>query len=82
MFRIYTEDTNRDVILGILDSRFPAYTLLGAEGAWKGQRERSLVIEIANADRAQVTAAAQEIKTANKQQAVMVTYEPVEVALV
>jgi len=47
LYRICTENKNYPAILDQLDSRFPnGYTIINANGAWQGQREKSLIIEI------------------------------------
>jgi len=47
LYRVYTENKNYPDILDYLDKQFPdGYTVLHADGAWQGQREKSLVVEI------------------------------------
>ena len=72
MFRILTEDKNRDGILAILDSYVDGYTLFYGAGAWKGVRELSVSIDIIGAERSTVYAIAEEIKQANAQESVLV----------
>jgi hypothetical protein len=73
MYRILTQDVNEEDIRDILDARFDAYTLLPAEGVWKRQPEKSLVIEVdCKACGEQVRDAALAIKANNKQEAVLV----------
>lgn len=48
LYRICTENKNYTKILDYLDKHFPdGYTIINANGAWQGIREKSLVIEIA-----------------------------------
>ena len=77
MFRILTEDKNRDGILGILDSHVDGYTVTSTQGSWKGQRENSLAIDLIDTPRETVFAIAQAIKVANKQESVLVYEVPV-----
>jgi len=47
LYRVCTENKNYPDILDYLDKHFPdGYTVIHANGAWQGQREKSLVIEI------------------------------------
>lgn len=73
-FRIYTEDTNKDKIERILSNHFDGFTIYKAEGFWRLQKEKTLIIEILGssdiADR--VNSAAKEIKEENNQEAVLV----------
>jgi hypothetical protein len=77
MIRLYTEDVNRAGIESILDTDFPTgYTVIPAQGHWQGVSEPSLVVELATASQAEAVHAAEEIKTANKQESVMVANDP------
>ena len=75
LYRVCTENKNYPNILDYLDEHFPdGYTVIHANGAWQGQREKSLVIEIADIS---VTAPHIDhlcywLKKHNNQQAVMV----------
>jgi hypothetical protein len=47
LYRVCTENKNYPGILNYLDEHFPdGYTVINANGAWQGIREKSLVIEI------------------------------------
>lgn len=47
LYRVCTENKNYSDILDYLDKHFPdGYTVIHANGAWQGKREKSLVIEI------------------------------------
>jgi len=78
MFRIFTEDTGRDKIALVMDTHFPSYTMYPAEGVWKGEHGKSLVLEVLSAPsdikviQTNVEMAAQEIKMLNHQKAVLV----------
>ena len=68
MFRILTEDKNRDGILGILGSHVDGYTVTSTQGSWKGQRENSLAIDLIDVPREIVEKIAQVIKLENQQE--------------
>jgi len=65
---------NRDKVEAIVSSCVEGFTILEATGYWKGQREASLVIEIAGGNKVHfvVQAIASRIKQVNKQEAVLV----------
>jgi len=47
LHRICTENKNYEAILDRLDMQFPGgYTIINANGAWQGKREKSLIIEV------------------------------------
>ena len=47
LHRIFTENKNYAAITDRLDIQFPGgYTIINANGAWQGQCEKSLIIEI------------------------------------
>ena len=80
MYRILTERKNVEAIRRILDERFESYTILDAEGCWRGQHESAIVIELASTEAwsdqygNDVHEAAREIKELNGQEAVLVQY--------
>ena len=47
IYKLYTEDKNRDKIIEIVSNYFDGFTVYPATGLYKGQKEASLVIEIA-----------------------------------
>lgn len=84
VYRIYTEDVNREEIKALADETLPAYTLFNGEGRWRGVSENSIMLEyidfgelfLSEKDTESVIKGlARSIKTANKQQAVLVTIE-------
>ena len=77
MFRILTEDKNRDGILGILDSHVDGYTVTSTQGSWKGQRENSLAIDLIDVPRETVEKIARVIKWENQQESVLILEVPV-----
>ena len=82
LYRIHTEDKNRERIAQIVGAAFDAWTLLNAEGVWKGQSEHSLVIEVYTESEWMVKAVALQIKEANNQEAVLVSEQEVKETLI
>lgn len=85
LYRICTENLNYNDILDYLDEHFPdGYTVIHANGAWQGQREKSLVIEItrptAGSD-VEIGHLAYWLKKHNNQQAVMLQIVGVNVQI-
>jgi len=87
IYRIYTEDLNRDKVLALVGEHFVAYTVLTGTGAWEDKLEDSLVIEIiqdTEADQilqaidSSVFLLAARIKNMNRQDSVLVTKQPIE----
>lgn len=83
MFRICTEDTNREGIAQILDQWFESWSMWPGKGSWKGTRERSLLIEwvvpateLPGVARVKAKQVAREIGYRNKQEAVLVQEIP------
>jgi len=78
LYRILTEDKNRETITGIVSAAFDGFTLIPATGYWKGKPESSLIIEIdsfGDSDAGpKVLRLAEDIRQANNQQAVLVQY--------
>lgn len=72
--RIYTEDVNRECIIGILDAALNGYTIIPAIGRYNGVSENSLVIEIFDLDHRSLIALASRIGEANSQESVAVMY--------
>lgn len=74
LFRIFTEDKNRDALRFGIAERFDAFTLLDAWGFWKGEPEKSLVIEIVGDPEIEATVRelALWIKRTNEQEAVLI----------
>lgn len=72
MYRILTEDKNRESIFRILDAAVDGYTVTPALGSWKGQREASLAIDFIDTPESTVTKIAEDIKAENEQESVLV----------
>lgn len=81
LFRIYTEDFNREDIERIILNRVDSYTIIPAIGYWQDTKEESLIIEIIDSNECClpiVKAIARDIKTSNKQQSVLITISDIE----
>ena len=75
LYRICTENKNYQAIQLALDAQFPSgYTIISANGAWHGEHEKSLVIEIVStlSPNKQIEKFCYWLKKNNNQQAVMV----------
>jgi hypothetical protein len=72
VYRMYTEDVNRNRIISVLNNHFDGYTIIPTIGAWRGQLEDSLLIEVFNTTKDVVLDAATEIARVNNQEAVAV----------
>jgi hypothetical protein len=70
-YRLYTE---RFANLGEIASRhFDGFTIVDSVGYWKGQREDSAIIEVVTDAPHKIGELAEDIRTTNHQQAVLVT---------
>lgn len=76
LYRIYTEDVNRDRIERICLEELTGFTITTGTGYWNGHREKCAVIDVLgrepDSDRDAVLRAAGKIKKANKQESVIV----------
>lgn len=77
LYRILTEDKNREGIVDIIKIRFAGFTLIPAIGYWQGIKENSLIIEIEietllKYHENSIHEIARQIKVLNNQQVVMV----------
>ena len=76
LYRILTENKNRQVVEDIVSAEFPGFTIIEAMGYWNGVRELSLIIEIdtdGNEFKGMtVTRIAEMIKRHNQQESVMI----------
>lgn len=87
LHRLYMEDKNQAEILAMLRTYFDAYTLLSAQGIWKGTVENTLVIEIISDEAPAIAdmklrAIAEMIKQVNKQDCILYTRQAVESELI
>ena len=72
MYRILTEDVNRESIYSILDSHVDGYTVTPSIGSWRGVRENSLAIDLVGAPRGTVEHVAEHIRLKNAQESVLI----------
>lgn len=72
MYRILTEDVNRETIYSILDSYVDGYTVTPSIGSWRGVRENSLAIDFVGVSANKVVAMAEAIRAANDQESVLI----------
>jgi hypothetical protein len=74
VYRLFTEDKNHKDIEKIVSRYFDGFTIIPALGYWKGERERSLIIEISSEtdEESQIRQLASEIKLYNHQQSVLI----------
>lgn len=79
IYRIYTEDKNRNKLEKIVATYFHGFTLIPSTGYWEGAKEESLIIEVVGINEdTKIRQCAEAIKAVNEQQAVLVTCTPVE----
>jgi hypothetical protein len=73
LYKIYTEDVNREAIEALVQDKFDSFTVQFSTGYYKNQQEKSLTIEIlARADAVgTVRKLARAIKVENQQDAVL-----------
>jgi hypothetical protein len=76
LYEIMTEDTGRENITRALDASFPGYTLIPTIGRWEGVTEPSIMAQIETDNGQAVRQCAEQIREANKQQAVLVEAIP------
>lgn len=80
-YKLYTEDKNIQGIMDLLDQYFSGYTLIpGNIGVYKGQTEKSLVIDIVTdlSMEEKVRELARDIVRVNIQASVLMTKEYIE----
>lgn len=84
LYRIYTEDINRETITDLVLEAFSSFTLLTGTGFYVNVTEPTLVVEIvAHANQyANVKGIASKIRDYNKQESVLVTKSTIESELV
>ena len=74
LYRILTEDKDREKVIQLVSEVSGGFTLIEAQGYWKGVAEKSIVIEIDNDDITDVDIKelAEKIRHANNQECVLV----------
>lgn len=81
-FTIHTENKNQQWIENLLSVGFDGFTIVKADGFWKGTKEKSLEIIIYTDNAYLIRAIADRIKHHNKQEAVLVTETDCRIELV
>jgi hypothetical protein len=71
VYRLYTEDVNREEILRLAGERFESFTLQPTEGYYGGRKEASVVIEIVQAEEDRIRDLANAIRRLNGQKSVL-----------
>jgi len=86
LYRIYTEDINRENIIGLVAEQFSNFTIIKGDGHWGDQQEKSLIVEIITVqgdDVAKIVKGiAAKIRDYNKQDAVLVTAQLIDSELI
>jgi hypothetical protein len=72
VYRIYTEDLNRGEVIRLTGKRFESFTLHPTTGYYRGRAEKSIVLEIVEAQRKEVSALANDIRRLNGQKSVLI----------
>ena len=72
VYRIYTEDFNRSKIIRLASKTFDSFTLQPTTGFYRGKPEKSIVLEIVEAQQSEVTALANAIRRLNGQKSVLI----------
>src|SRR3954470_19487635 len=69
--RLYTEQKNTRVITRLLNEQFDSFTLQGVTGYYKGNSEKSIVVEIVGAKPSSIRKVAARIKKMNGQKSIL-----------
>jgi hypothetical protein len=72
VYRIYTEDADRESVVKAVSERFESFTLHSTTGYFKGQAEKSIVIEIVEAHEEAINEIARAIRAISGQKTVLV----------
>jgi hypothetical protein len=72
VYRIYTEDLNRSKIIRLASKTFDSFTRHPTTGYYRGKPEKSIVLEIVEAQQSEVTALANAIRRLNGQKSVLI----------
>ena len=72
VYRVYTEELNRDEIIRLTAKQFETFTLQPTTGYTQGKPGRSMVLEFVDARKKDVAALAKSIRRLNGQKSVLV----------
>lgn len=80
IYRIYTENVGRRQVAELVSKYFKGFTILDATGYYKGQAERSMVIELMASDHQShvIRFLSKVIAQKHNQECVLVTEAPVK----
>ena len=84
LYRIYTENKNKELVEQVVSEYFDGFTIIESIGYWKSTKESSLIIEIIclPKDDLKIYRLAEDIKLLNHQTSVLVTCANVDSQLV
>ena len=72
VYRVYTEESNRDEIIRLTAKQFETFTLQPTTVYTQGKPERSMVLEFVDTRKKDVAALARDIRRPNGQKSVLV----------
>ncbi len=82
LYRILTENKNREAVEDLVGQSFPGFTSYEGLGHWQGAKENSLIIEVDTDNHWLIRHLASDIKELNHQQAVMIQAIKTDVVMV
>jgi hypothetical protein len=72
IYRIYTEDQGREMLIKVTGKHFESFTLQPTMGYFRGKPEKSVILEIVGARESAIKKLAREIGALNEQRTVLV----------
>jgi len=72
IYRIYTEQKNKDAIVDLLASQFESFTLQPTLGYYRKEPEKSIVIQIVGAKASAIRRLAEGIRKMNGQKSILI----------
>lgn len=72
IYRVYTENKNKDKIIEAFTASFDGFTVFEGQGFWRGVAEPSIVIEMLTSDSVTLHKVCEWVKWYNKQEAVLI----------
>jgi hypothetical protein len=85
VYRIYTEDVNRETVIDLVATKFGNFNVSTAKGYWSGVAEDSLIVEVITASasaRETIKGIATKIRDYNRQETVLITSHVVNFELI
>jgi hypothetical protein len=74
IYRIYTQEKNREKILKLVSEAFESFTVQPILGYYQGKKEKSIVLEIVGARALQIQQLADTIGKINGQKSVLILH--------